>query len=239
MNFKGLLFFMTPMTISRLSAGQTDDFNGTIQKLQGTLVQVSSSSKKYDQEIKPGQFGSVRYTVDETDQKGTKTSYAYEFNLADIDPYAVKQETQKDVILVSLTVRNKQKLIKAYKNGESQSYDEQLKIRAKDIDNARTIVELLKKSIPSAEKLLAGKLKLKSYDEMVSWLVANTKNVELGSSKSIKQTLAKGDYVGSLKLTEIETDAKGASEEQFVFNLADINLNTVNFKITGNKFAIN
>ena len=239
MNFKGLLFFMMASAISLVSAGQTEDFNATIQKLQGALVQVSTSSKKYDQEIKPGQFGSVRYSVDETDQKGAKTSYAYEFNLADIDPYAVKQETQKDVILVSLTVRNKQKLIKAYKNAETQSYDEQLKIRAKDVDNARAIVELIKKAIPSAEKLLASKLKLKTYDEMVAWLIANTKNVELGSSKSIKQTLAKGDYVGSLKLTEIETDAKGATEEQYVFNLADINLNSVNFKITGNKFAVN
>jgi hypothetical protein len=239
MNFKGLLFFLIAVAVPRLLAGQTEDFNGTIQKLQGALAQVSSSSKKYDQEIKPGQFGSVRYGVDETDQKGTKISYAYEFNLADIDPYAVKQETQKDVIMVSLTVRNKQRLIKVYKNGETQSYDEQLKIRAKDIDNARTIVDLIKKSIPSAEKLLASKLKLKSYDEMVSWLVANTKNVELGASKSIKQTLAKGDYVGSMKLTEIETDAKGATEEQYIFNLADINLNSVNFKISGNKFAVN
>ncbi|HEU5291649.1 MAG TPA: hypothetical protein VFU05_13460 [Cyclobacteriaceae bacterium] len=239
MNFKGLLFFMMALAVSSLSVGQTEDFNGTIQKLQGSLVQVSSSSKKYDQEIKPGQFGSVRYGVDETDQKGAKISYAYEFNLADIDPYAVKQETQKDVIFVSLTVRNKQKLVKVYKNGETESYDEQLKIRTKDIDNARAIVDLVKKAIPSAEKLLAGKLKLKTYDEMVSWLVANTKNVELGSSKSIKQTLAKADYVGSLKLTEIETDAKGATEEQFMFNLADINLNSVNFKISGNKFAVN
>src|SRR5262245_58371181 len=122
MNFKGLLFFMMASAISLVSIGQ-DDFNGTIQKLQGAIVQVSSSSKKYDQVIKPGQFGSISYGVDETDQKGNKTSYAYEFNLADIDPYAVKQETQKDVIFVSLTVRNKQKLVKVYKNGETDSYD--------------------------------------------------------------------------------------------------------------------
>src|SRR6476620_7694452 len=118
MNFKGLPVFMMAFSISFFSIGQADDFNGAVKKLQSSLVQVSTGSKTYDQEIKPLQFGAIRYGVDETDQKGAKTSYAYEFNLADIDPYAVKQETQKDVIMVSLTVRNKQKLIKVYKNNE-------------------------------------------------------------------------------------------------------------------------
>ena len=239
MNFKGLLVFTVASAVSFFSIGQAAEFNAAVQKLQGALTRVSTGSKTYDQKIEPLQFGAIRYGVDETDSKGGKTSYGYEFNLADIDPYAVKQETQKDVIMVSLTVRNKQKLIKVYKNNEVQSYDEQVKIRAKDVDNAREIVDVIKNSIPPAEKVLAGKLKLKTYDEMVSWLTSNTKNVELGTSKSIKQTLAKGDYVGSLKLTEIETDAKGATEEQYTFNLADINLNSVNFKISGNKFGLN
>jgi hypothetical protein len=239
MNLKGFLVFMFASAVSFFSHGQAEEFNGIVQQLQGKLQRVGSSSKTFDQEVKPVQYGSVRYAVDETDQKGAKTSYAYEFHLADIDPYAVKQETQKDVIMVSLTVRNKQKLVKVYKNNEVQSYDEQVKIRAKDVDNAREILDLIKKGIPPAEKLLAGKLKLKTYDEMVSWLIGNTKSVELGTAKSIKQTLVKGDYVGSLRLTETETDAKGATEEQYLFNLADINLNSINFKVTGNKFGVN
>ena len=237
MSKRSLLFVLMAIVSNSLLA--QDDFNGTIKKLQGALVTVASGSKTYDQRFTPGQFGSVTYEVDETDQKGVKISYAYEFNMADIDPYAVRQETQKDVILVSLTVRNKQKLIKVSKNSEVQSYDDQVKIRAKDIDNARAMTDFIKQGIPPAEKLLAGKLKLNTYDEMVSWLTANTKSVELGNNKSIKQTLVKGEYVGSLKLTEIETDAKGAVEEQYTFNLGDINLNTVTFKVSGSKFGLN
>lgn len=237
MNLKGLLILLVASMLSFTAGAQADEFNGTIQKLQGTLSRVNTGSKTYDQEIKPLQYGAVRYGVEETDAKGAKISYAYEFNLADVDPYAVRQETQKDVILVSMTVRNKQKLVKVYKNNEVQSYDEQVQIRAKDVDNAREIVDLLKKSIPPAEKMMAGKLKLSGYEEMVNWLVNNVKNVELGT-KSYKQTISKGDYVGSLKFTQIETDAKGATEGQFSFNLADINLNSVTFKISGNKFAV-
>lgn len=238
MNVKRFYFFLAALCLCNLSFSQADELNGNVQKLQGMLTRVLTGSKAYDQKIKPLQYGAIQYIMEETDQKGAKVVNGYEFNLADIDPYAVRQETQKDVILVSLTVRNKQKLVKVSKNEEVVAYDEQVKIRATNIDNAREIVEAIKKCIPPAERVLAGKLKLNGYDAMVSWLIANTKNVELGA-KSIKQILAKGDYVGSLKLTETETDAKGSTEEQYVFNLADVNLNSVNFKISGNKFGIN
>jgi BarA-like signal transduction histidine kinase len=238
MKNKYLLTLIISAVVSFNGIAQGDDLNIQLQKLKGLLSKVSTGTKTYDQSVKPLQYGTLIYTVEETDQKGVKTVYDHEFNLADIDPYTVKQETQKDVILVSLTVRNKQKLVKVSKNSEVQSYSTNVEIRAKDIDNAREITDVIKKAIPPAEKLLAGKLKLKTYDEMVLWLINNTKNIELGT-KSIKQNLVKGNYVGSLKLTEVETDAKGSIETQYSFNLADINLNSVNFKVTGNRFGLN
>jgi hypothetical protein len=233
-SFTIFLFFVCSAAV----VAQGDDVNTHLQKLKSLLTTVSTGSKTYDQTVKPLQYGALVYAVEETDQKGVKVLMEYEFNLADVDPYTVKQETQKDVILVSLTVRNKQKLVKVSKNSEVQSYTDRVEIRAKDIDNAREITEVIKKSIAPAEKLLAGKLKLNGYDEMVTWLTNNTKSVELGS-KSIKQTLVKGSYVGSLKLTEMVTDAKGSTENQYTFNLADINLNSLSFKVSGNTFGLN
>jgi hypothetical protein len=51
--------------------------------------------------------------------------------------------------------------------------------------------------------------------------------------------MAKGPRVGTLVFKEVTTDTKGASEETYAFNLADLNLNSINFKVTGNRFAIN
>jgi hypothetical protein len=238
MDYKKLLCLALLILSLNQSFSQADELKGHIQKLQGMLATVTTGSKTYDQEIKPLEYGGLVYSATETDTKGVKTVYGYEFNLADIDPYAVRQETQKDVILVSMTVRNKQKLAKVYKNGAAQSYDETIQMRAKDIDNARELTEIIKKCIPLAEKLMAGKLKLSGYDAMATWLVGNIKNVDLGD-KSLKQTLAKGEYVGSFVLTQTETDTKGSREEQYVFNLADINLSTLTFKVSGNKFALN
>ena len=214
-----------------------EDLNGLIAKLQTSFSKVETASKTYEQEIKLLEYSSVRYAYNEVDQKGGKISYASEFNLADIDAYTVRQETQKDIILVVLTVKNKQKLVKNYKNNEVQAYDNEVQLHVKDVDRAREVVDMIKKAIPIGEKITAGKLKLKGYDEMVSWLQQNVKTVNLGS-KSINQTVAKDAYVGSLKLTQISSDGKASHQEDFVFNLADLNLNTINFKVSGNTFEL-
>jgi len=72
---------------------------------------------------------------------------------------------------------------------------------------------------------------------MVAWLIQNVKTVNLGS-KSISQTVAKDKNVGSLKLTQISSDGKASHQEDYVFNLADINLNTLTFKVSGNTFEL-
>lgn len=150
----------------------------------------------------------------------------------------MRQVTQKDVIKVVLTVKNKQKLIKIAKNGEPQSYDDEVSMFAKDADQARQIVELIKKAIPLAEKITNSKLKLNGYQEMVTWLIDNVKNVAVGN-KSYTQNLRPAAYVGAITLIQIENDGKTAQQDEFTFNLADINLNAVNFKVNGNKFGLN
>jgi hypothetical protein len=216
---------------------QANDLKAQGSALQNAVVAVQSGSKTYEQKTSFQEPAVIRHSYDEIDQKGNRTNYVYEFNLADIDPYAVREQTQKDLISVVVAVRNKQKLIKVYKNEVVQPYDAQTSIIAKDIENARAISDIIKKAIPAAEKVMASRLKLSGYDPMVAWLLSNVRDISLGE-KSIKQSLKKGDHPGSLALTRVEADAKSSTEEVFTFNLADINANAIVYKITGNQFAI-
>lgn len=219
------------------SFGQVAELKSQVSALEKALTAVQSGSKGYEQKISFLEPAVVRYSYDETDSKGNRTNFAYEFNLADIDPYAVREQTQKDLISVTISARNKQKLIKAYKNDAVQPYDAQTAIIARDIDNARAIADIVKKAIPLAEKVMSSRLKLSGYDAMVSWLVSNVKEVNLGE-KSIAQSLSKGEQPGTLIFTRVEKDAKASSEEVYSFNLADLNANSVVYKISGNQFAI-
>jgi hypothetical protein len=213
------------------------DLGGLTTSLEQAIVPVQTASKTYEAKLKSLQPGILRYSYDEIDQKGNRTAYAYEFNLADIDPYAVREQTQKDAIYAVLAVRNKQKLIKVYKNEEVQAYDEQLSIITKDIESARAITDLVKKAIPLAEKTAASRLKLSGYDAMITWLNGNVKTVSLGT-KNIAQTFTKGEKPGTVILKQVESDAKTSTEENYSFNLADINVNSINFKVAGNRFSL-
>ena len=225
------------LAIPTQSLAQSADLKAQGTALENAVVAVESGSRKYEQKIVFQEPALIRYSYQETDQKGNTTQYAYEFNLADIDPYAVREQTQKDIISVAIAARNKQKLIKVYKNEVIQPYDEQAAIISKDIDNARAMAEIIKKAIPLAEKVMASRLKLSGYDPMVNWLVSNVKDVSLGE-KSVKQSLSRGEHPGTLSLTRVETDAKSTTEEVFTLNLADINPHAIVYKITGNQFAI-
>jgi hypothetical protein len=206
--------------------------------LEKSVVAVQSGSKTYEQKVSFQEPALIRYTYDEIDQKGNRVNYVYEFNLADLDPYAVREQTQKDLISVVMAVRSKQKLIKVYKNDAVQPYDGEASIVAKNIENARAISDIVRKAIPLAEKVMAARLKLASYDAMISWLTTNVKDVSLGE-KSVKQTLQKGELTGTMNYKRVEADSKSSTEEVYTFNLADINANTIAYKITGNQFAIN
>lgn len=225
------------LVIAFKSLAQSPELSAMNTTLQKAIGPVQASSKTYEPKYALIQPAVIQYGYDEIDSKGNRVNYKYEVNVSDLDPYAVRELTQKDLINVVLSVKNKQKLVKVYKNDEVQPYDDQALIIAKDIENARQISEAIKKAIPSAEKVMASRLKLSGYDAMVNWLTTNVKDVTLGT-KSYKQTLVKGDKVGTVKFTSIEVDAKSSIEETYTFNLADINPNRINYTITGNRFGI-
>ncbi|HYG17353.1 MAG TPA: hypothetical protein VD816_00425 [Ohtaekwangia sp.] len=220
-----------------INSALAQDLNALVTKLQQAVTPVQTGSKNYEATLESPQPGTIKYAYDEIDQKGNRTNFVYEFNLADIDPYAVRENTQKDVISSVLAVKNKQKLVKVYKNKEVQSYDDLVVIYASNIESARNISDLVKKAIPPAEKVAASRLKVSGYDGMITWLGNNVKDVTLGT-KSIGQFISKFDEPGTLLLRQRETDSKGAVETEYTFNLADINVNSVMFKVAGNKFAI-
>jgi hypothetical protein len=234
---KTFFSILISISISFQAFGQANELKTLVDKLQGTFTKVESATKTYEQEIKLLEYSTLTYSYNQTDQKGAKTAFSTDFNLADIDPYAVRQETQKDIIFVVLAARNKQKLIKTVKDGQTQSYDDELRIHAKDADHAKAILDIVKKCIPLGEKISAGKMKLAGYENMRQWLEGNIKNVNIGT-KSINQTFKEESEPASFRLIQIESDGKASHQEEFTFNLADINLNTLLFKISGSTFAL-
>src|SRR5687767_5280727 len=87
--------------------GQASDLKASSAKLQELVGPVQTGSKRYEQTITFQEPAVIRYAYVETDQKGNAVNMVYEFNLSDLDPYAVREQTQKDMISVVCAVRNK------------------------------------------------------------------------------------------------------------------------------------
>jgi len=229
-----LIFLIALVSMTR---GYSQSLNDLVGEMQASFTKVETASFTYEHEIKVLEYSTLQYDYKQIDLKGVSSSYQNQFNLADVDPYAVRQETVKDIILVVLTARNKQKLFKMVKNGKTEPFDDEVKIHAKNVDHARLILDLVKKAIPPAEKMMTTKLKLEGYDNMIKWLEEHVGKVSDGV-KSVEQSLQRQTFPGSFKLQQIESDGKSSKQEEYTFNANDINLNSLVFKVSGNSFGL-
>lgn len=226
------------LCISIASYAQNVEFESVVADLQANLIEVQTGDETYTHEIELLSYSVLKYTLVEVDEKGNREELVYEFNVADLDPYVVREETKKDIIYLSLTVDNGQKFIKEYENGEVKGYEETMLMVTKNIDNARIIKDLIKKAIPLAEEIMSNKLSVDTYPEMEKWLADNVVNAE-SSNKSYNQTLVPlEDFPGNYRFIQTEITAKSSEEKQFIFNLADININSLKFNISGSSFSL-
>lgn len=217
---------------------QNAEFETIVTDLQANLLEVQTGDETYTHELELLEYSVLKYTLVEVDEKGNREELVYEFNVADLDPYVVREETKKDIIYLSLTVDNGQKFIKKYENGEVKGYDENMLMVTKNIDNARILKDLIKKAIPLAEDIMSQKLAVDTYPEMETWLTENVVNAESGT-KSYNQTLvALDDFPGNYRLIQTEITAKSSQEKQYIFNLGDININSMKFNISGSSFSL-
>ncbi|MEQ9465872.1 MAG: hypothetical protein RLN88_00590 [Ekhidna sp.] len=232
------LFGILLIIFSFVSYSQQSEFESIVAELQSNLLEVQTGGETYTHEIELLSYSVLKYTLVEVDDKGNREEMIYEFNVADLDPYVVREETKNDIIYLSLTVDNGQKFIKEYENGEAKGYEENMLMVTKNIDNARILKDLIKKAIPLAEKIMTNKLQVETYPEMEDWLEANIVNAESTGKSYNQQMVAQEDFPASVRFIQTVVTSKSSEEKQYIFNLADININSLKFNISGSSFSL-
>ena len=233
---KYLLSLFLFLSVSGFSQNAT--FESVVTDIRSNLTEVQAGDETFTHELEWLNTSVLKYTLVEVDKKGNREELAYEFNVADIDPYTVREETKRDVIYLSLSVENGQKFIKEYENGEVEGYEESMLMVTKNIDNARTIKELFSQAIPLAEEIMAKKLSVETYAELEKWLADNVANAESSGDTYSQTMVALDDFPGHIRFIQTETSSKSSDERQFIFNLADINANSLQFDISGTNFSL-
>jgi hypothetical protein len=94
----------------------------------------------------------ISFTVTRTDEKGKATDELYEFGLSDMNKTLNAMKVSGKNIEVSLFCKNKEKLVKVYKNGAQQAWGSEVKFLTNDVEIARNLSEAFKFAMTECEK---------------------------------------------------------------------------------------
>lgn len=215
------------------------NLNSLVDTINEALHTVASSKAEFAQSLKLNTTNYVNYSITEVNSKGNTEETIYNFSFADIDINTVRTITKKEVILVQLIVKGKQRLIKkTTSNGDKVSYEDNLSLYAKNIENGRDLVDAVKDIIPLNETLEKNKLALSSYQDHQNWLISNIQDVDFTKNQIVQKIESGISNNGYLKLSTTTNSKSKTTTEEFEFNLATLNPNSLSFKISGDEFYI-
>ncbi len=217
----------------------SQNFKESVSEIAAKLESVEASKVQFSQDLKDISSGYVVLTLTELDAKGNTEVINYEFSFSDVDINTVRTTTQKDIILVQLLIKGKQKLIKKIADaGDKVSYVDALSIYAKDIDNGRDLVSSIKEIIPLNETIENNKLALKTYDEHLQWLINNVAEVDYSKRQYAQKLTNETKQNGYAKLETIISAKSKSQNTSYDFNFAVLNPNSIDFKIKSDEFYI-
>ncbi len=212
------------------------DVNLALNFLKENIKSVTSGNSELQQnfefENKPD--GMVTFGSSETDSKGITTEEKYQVYLNELNP-AVDLNISGKEVTVKMNVKDKQKLVKVFKNSEQQNYSNQIEIYTDGIEPARELINALNYAILNRD---AGIQKWADDSKAATWASANTGSIT-ESGKTYKQKLTfdpSNNYMATLSLTS--TDNNGDTEEKFVFYVSDIDKDNVDLSVSGKKMTV-
>ena len=126
-----------------LSVGSNPSQSETLRFLQENVHRVEAGKDSYQQTFATasGDQCLITYTVFDED-KGEEE--VYEWNMADINANPIAFDTKGEEILITLATTGDRELIKVIEDGEVDGYEDEVELRANNIEEARALVSAFK-----------------------------------------------------------------------------------------------
>jgi hypothetical protein len=206
--------------------------------LKGNISKINSGSATFEQSFSFGERKDylASFTVKKTDQKSVSTEEKYEFSILDINRKNLAVKISGTQLSVSVETKGNDHYIKYTKNNEQQNFVNDFEIIAEDIDQARNIIAAFSTAIEKSKSVIPD---FGSLQKSLDFITKNTTELTL-EKKTLTQKINFIPENGTKSIfTYAETDAKGkAIEERYEFYLNDIDANSLNFKVSGEKITV-
>jgi hypothetical protein len=206
--------------------------------LKSNISKINSGSATFEQSFSFGERKDylASFTVKKTDQKSVTTEEKYEFSILDINKKNLAVKISGAQLSVSVETKGNDHYIKYTKNNEQQSFDNGFEIIAEDIEQARNIIAAFSTANEKSKSVIPD---FGSLQKSLDFITKNTTEPTL-EKKTLNQKInfIPGNGTKSI-FTFTQPDSKGKPvEERYEFYLNDIDANSLNFKVSGEKITI-
>jgi hypothetical protein len=159
-------------TICLLISINTVNAQNNIPWLDNYTSEITVGSSTCSYSFKTIDNNQCKLSIEEkkTDKKGVSTTMTYQFYLSDLNSSALKFKTSGSAAIVTLEIKQSQKFIRVFKNGELQGYDNNVEINMSEIEKARSFIDAMKSNV---ENCKSTERKWSSCDETLKWMVQN------------------------------------------------------------------
>jgi len=130
------------------------DKQSAINFVRENVVDLKNEGKDVKQKIELTNNDpcKISLTISSADDKGKTTDEIYEFSLTDMNKQMVDFKVSGKNVQVTLSCKNKEKLVKVYKNGAQQAWGSDVVIGTNDVETARNIASAFSYVITQCEK---------------------------------------------------------------------------------------
>ncbi len=207
------------------------DIQSHIDYFSDNLSQISTKKSDFSQSfgIQAGENEQCMVWYQKT-PSGKGEEERFEFNAADLNENRIEFDTQRDLVVVSASVKGKKDLIRAYEDGEVKGYTDEVELYAASVEEARKLVDELKALAKSCGEKMdkqAGLGSDASKEELLAYLTEHVKEVEINDER-IEQSFAFDPQKTSL-ITYTMTDVPESETSIYRFNAMDLNFAKINF----------
>ena len=174
--------------------------------------------------------GNIQVNIKTTDSKGVATVLEKSCYLSDLKKNASLIVSGSSVF-VQVEINNGDKYVRVFKNDEVQSYDNEIKFEAKNIETARELINAIDYAISTASE---GIPEYTSVNDAIAKMVSYTTTVKTDAESTVQKLTV--DAVMDNKLTFEKTDADGVS----IWDIfpEDIDKGNVEIKVVGKKLYV-
>lgn len=188
---------------------QVKDQSDAFSRMAGVLEKFDAEGALYEYQFDKKAQTKLGFT------KGSM-AYEYFFHFGDLNPKSVKLSTKGELAQVSVSTQGNANYIWVAENGAQQNYDNGLTFYFADVEKARL-----------AEKVLPALIEKCATQPAA------------GDLAQLKQMLSEGQTLESLESCKWKfTQREGEVDNQYEFNLFDINAAQVDIKVSGKNVTL-